>query len=211
MQGRLGGERLLLQGVTVENGIIPSVNPVADIDVGGLSVFRFLSAGTGGLLDDFVDGQVSVAENEIVVILQAQLPVAEYDDVLFSVAEVFFVLPSVTPAAAVAPTQGDTETDAGVHDGEQPLVEAATEDAPQHQIVFVKTSDTVTMPDKESFAAKRHLHRVAVHDDAYLFLEVVEHPHIVVSDEIVYLYPFVGHLCQLAEKAYISARHYVFV
>ena len=72
-------------------------------------------------------------------------------------------------------------------------------------------SKAVAVPYQEALPIEFHLDGFVVDDGAEFLREVVEHPHVVVANEEVYLYPTVSQLGQFAEDAGVSARHQIAV
>lgn len=69
--------------------------------------------------------------------------------------------------------------------------------------------ETVTVTNQAAFPKELHHLGFVVEDDPHLLGEIVEHPHIVVADEEVYLYPAVGQLRHLTEDACVTTRNEV--
>ena len=108
---------------------------------------------------------------------------------------------------AVAPTVGDTKSKTRGQHLEKPLAEAAAEEHPHEVEPLVCVTKSVAMAYKTPFAVEFKYFRFIVDDGAKFLGEVVEHPHVVVAKEEVYLDAAVGQLGQLAEEACVATRH----
>lgn len=75
----------------------------------------------------------------------------------------------------------------------------------------VEMSQSVAMTHIEPFVVKDHCARCVVHFDRQFFLEIVEHPHVVVADEIVDFDALVGEGRQFAQKPHIAPWHHMSV
>ena len=65
----------------------------------------------------------------------------------------------------------------------------------------------ISKPYEEALAADIEHLRLVVHHGADFLLKIVEHPHVVVAEEEVYLNAAVGQFGQFAQQAGIAARH----
>mgnify|MGYP004443383319 CR=1 FL=1 len=184
----------------VEAGVVAMVYPVAHIDVEGFAV---------GMDNLFGHGKVAMTKNEIVVILMGETLLCMDDDAFVGVAQIVVELVAMALTAVVAPSEGDAHADERVDETEEALVEAAAEDTFEVDVVLLVlvsgefVAFAIAMAHAETLAVEYHIARLAVHDDANLLLQIIEDPHVVISNEIVHLHASIHHLCQRAQQTYM--------
>ena len=98
---------------------------------------------------------------------------------------------------AVAPSVGNAEGEGRRQHLEKTLAETAAEEHPPKIEPSVRVSQSVAVTHQHTLPAQLHHDRLVVHHSAHLLRQVVEYPHIVISDEKMNLHTLVGQLRQL--------------
>ena len=76
---------------------------------------------------------------------------------------------------------------------------------------MISGAKSITMTNKEMLAIELVFLRVVVHGDVKLLLEIVSHPHVVVTNEKRYRDAAVGDFGQPAEKPCVPLRNHRFI
>ena len=91
------------------------------------------------------------------------------------------------------------------------MVYAVAEYPTEAVVGAVEVAEAVAVADKETFVVVFQHGGVVVHGDGHFFFQVVEHPHVVVADEVVQLDSGIGQPGHLPEQAGKAFWHHVAV
>ena len=109
----------------------------------------------------------------------------------------------------VTPTIGYSHADPGMDGSKQTLIETTTKDTFEKIIVLIEMTQTITMSHKKLLTIYSHQSWFRVHDTTYLLLEIVEDPHIVITNKIMDFHPLISHLGQFTYETTEPSRHHV--
>ena len=185
--------------VGMEDCVVAVVEPVAGVDIGGVA-------------EDFHQGCVTVSEDAVVEVFLLETLLDVDDDTLAVVAEVVEeVAAGVFALVAVAPAVGDAEGEGGGQHFEEAVAEMAAEEKAHEVEPTVGVAETVAVADEKAFAAEVHDGGFLVEDGSDFLGEVVEHPHVVVAREEMYLDAAISQFGEFAEKTCVASGHKVAV
>ena len=125
------------------------------------------------------------------------LLLAPQNNTLFIVSHILETLGVVMMPTMVTPTIGHTHAQPRMNSSKEALVDPITKHPFQKIVAFVKMPQSVAMPYQEAFAVNGHQLRFGMHSTPHLLLKIVEHPHVMVANEVIYHYPSISHPCQL--------------
>ena len=156
-----------------------------------------------------VFNSMAMAENKKVVVFLLQFGLAEHRH-LVGTALLFYVFLAFA-ATAQRPFFRYRETHPRVQCRESALAQPRGEDAFQSVVRFVHLGKSVAVADEQQLAIYLELSGLSISLDSKFLFQIVEHPHIVVAGEKMYLHPAVGEFGQLAEHTHEASRHHMFV
>src|SRR5215207_2418513 len=124
-----------------------------------------------------------VAKNKVVVMFFFEdFHTVSYEPFFVVTHVLFFILIgrlTTFPAKVI----GQADSDIRRKHSKQPLTKTIPEDLLEHFISMIAGSKTITVRNKELLVIKFKLLRLKINGDIKLFLKIISHPHIVISDK----------------------------